>query len=114
MVESARKVRGSVPVGGGNPKSLLWNNQVKAVFKRKEVLGTIDGDARESGLEVYIKEKRKVKRCIYQSKKEVQEQLERKINQGVNGNGKLFWKEVSYANGGNVENFSRIKDEMGI
>ena len=32
---------------------------------------------------------------IYQSKKEVHEQFGRKMNQDVNGNRKLFWKEVS-------------------
>ena len=48
-------------------------------------------------------EKRKVKRCIYQSKKEVHEQFGKKMNQEVNGNRKLFWKEVSKANRGKVE-----------
>ena len=46
-------------------------------------------------MKVYKEEKRKVKRCIYQSKKEVQEQFGRKMNQDVNGNRILFWKEVS-------------------
>ena len=55
----------------------------------------------------------KVKRCICQSKREVQEQFGRKINQDVNGNGKLFWKEVSKVNGRKVENFNRIKDGNG-
>ena len=32
----------------------------------------------------------------------------------MNGNRKLFWKEVSKANGGNVENCSKIKDENGV
>ena len=36
MVESAREVCGSVRVEGGNPKSVLWNNQVKTVVKREE------------------------------------------------------------------------------
>ena len=36
MVESARKVRGSVRVGDRNAKSVCWNNQVKTVVKRKE------------------------------------------------------------------------------
>ena len=48
-------------------------------------------------------EKRKVKRCIYQSKKKVNEQFERKKNEDVNGNRKLFWKEVNNAKGGKVE-----------
>ena len=32
------------------------------------------------------------------------------MNQDVNGYRKLFWKEVSKANGGKVESCSRIKD----
>ena len=32
------------------------------------------------------------------------------MNENVNGNRKLFWKEVSNANGGKVESCSRIKD----
>ena len=49
-----------------------------------------DEDARETCLEVYKEVKRKVKICIYQSKKEVQEQYGRKMNQDVNENRKLF------------------------
>ena len=51
-------------------------------------------------------EKRKIKRCIYLSKKEVQEQCGRKMNQDVNGNRTLFLKEVSKTNGGKVENYN--------
>ena len=58
-------------------------------------------------------EKRKVKRCIYQSKKKVNEQFERKMNEDVNGNKRLFWKEVSNSKGGKVESCSRIKDGNG-
>ena len=36
MVESAREVCGLVRVGGGNPKSVWWNDQVKAAVKSKE------------------------------------------------------------------------------
>ena len=36
------------------------------------------------------------------------------MNQDVNGNRKLFWKEVSKANGGKVENSNRIKDGNGV
>ena len=35
------------------------------------------------------------------------------MNQDVNGNRKLFWKEVSMTNGGKVENSNRIKDGNG-
>ena len=41
------------------------------------------------------------------------EQFGSKMNQGVNGNRRLFWKEVSNVNGGKVENSSRIKDGIG-
>ena len=63
-------------------------------------------------MEAYREEKRKVKRYMYQSKKEVNEQLGRKINHDVNGNRKLFLK-VSNANGERVYSCSRIKDGMG-
>ena len=43
---------------------------------------------------------------------EVHEEFGRKINQDVNGNRKLFWKE-SKANGEKVESCSRIKDGNG-
>ena len=75
MVESEREIR----VRGGNPKSGWWKDQVKAAVKRKEaawkdVLGARDEDEKERCLEIY-KKKRKDKRCIYQSKKEVYEQF---------------------------------------
>ena len=66
--------------------------------------------AKEICLEVSKEEKRNVERVIYQSKKEVYEQFERKMNKVVNGNRELFWKEISQTNGGNVENYSIIKD----
>ena len=102
MIESAREVCGSVRLGGENTKIVWWNDQIKAAVKRKEaarkeMLGARDGDAKERRLEVYKEEKKKFKRCIYQSKKEVHEQFGRKMNQDVNGNWKLFWKEESKA-----------------
>ena len=95
MVEKSEELCGSVKVECGNPKSVWWNNQVKSSVKRKEVLGTRDEDARERCLEAYKEEKRKVKRCIYQSKEEVQEQFGMKMNQDVNENREMFWKEVT-------------------
>ena len=55
---------------------------------------TRDEDAKERCLEVYKKEKN-VERFTYQSKKEVHEPFGRKVNQDVNRNRKLFWKEVN-------------------
>ena len=37
----------------------------------------------------------------------------RKMNEDVSGNRKLFWKKVSKAIGGKVENSNRIKDGNG-
>ena len=118
MVDGAKEVCGSVRVGGTNPKNVWWTYEVKAADKRKEaawkeVLVARDEDAKERGQEIYKEEKRKIKRCIYKSKKEVHEQLGRKMNKDVIGNTKLFWKEISNENGGKVENCSRIKDGNG-
>ena len=53
---------------------------------------------------------RKVKRCIYQSKEEVNEQFGRKMNQYVNGSRKLVWKEVKVVI--KEKSCSRIKDKI--
>ena len=57
MVENAKEVHGSLRVGEGNPKSVWWNDQVKAAAR--------DEDARERCLEAYNEKKGKLKRCIY-------------------------------------------------
>ena len=62
MVESARKVWGSVKVGGGNPKNVCWDNEIKATLKRKgaawkEVLEAKDEVAKERCLEIYKEKK---------------------------------------------------------
>ena len=41
------------------------------------------------------RKKRKIKRSIYESKKEVNERFGRKMNQDIDVNRKLFWKEGS-------------------
>ena len=53
-------------------------------------LVTSNEETKESCMEVYRKEKRKVKRCTIQSKKKVNEKFRRKMNEDVNGNRKLF------------------------
>ena len=70
-----------------------------------------DEDAKKRCMEAYREEKRKIKRCIYHSKKKVNQQFGRKMNE-VNRNRKLFWK-VSNVKGGKVESCSRIKDGNG-
>ena len=47
-----------------------------------------DEEAKERCREVYKEEKRKVKRCIYQSKRKINKQFRRKKNEDVNGNRK--------------------------
>ena len=56
MLESAREVCGSVRVEGKYPKSLWWNDEVKAVVRRNEVarkekLAASDEEAKESCME---------------------------------------------------------------
>ena len=104
-------------VRGRRTQNVWLNDWVKAAVKRKEaawkwVLASSDEESKERCMEAYREEKRKVKRCIYQSKKKVNEQFGRKMNKDVNGNRKLFWKEVSNVKGGKVERCSRM--ETGI
>ena len=63
-------VCGSVRMGGKNPKSVGWNDEVKAAVRRKEyawkeVLAARDEEAKERLMEAYREEKRKIKRCTY-------------------------------------------------
>ena len=58
MVESARKVCGSVRVGGKNPKCVWWSDEVKPAVMRKEaawkgVLAASDRERKERCMEVY-------------------------------------------------------------
>ena len=73
MVESAREVCGSVKVGGKSPKSVWWNDEVKATVWRKEaawkeVLAASNEETKERCMGTCREKKREVKRCIYQSK----------------------------------------------
>ena len=61
-------------MGEQNPKSVWWNDEIKAAVKRKEaawneVLAASEKEAKERCMEAYRGEKRKVKTCIIQSKK---------------------------------------------
>ena len=99
-------------------KRVWWNDEIKVPVSRKEaswkgVLTSSDEETIERCMEAYREEKRKIKRCIIQSKKKVNEQFGRKMNEDVNGNRKLFWKEVSNAKGRKVESCSRIKNGNG-
>ena len=86
MVESTREVCGSVRVGGKNQKNVLWNDEKKAVVRRKEtvwkgLLAASDEESKLRCMEAYREEKKKVKRCIIRSKKKVNEQFGRKMNE---------------------------------
>ena len=92
MVVNARKVCDSVRVGGKDPKSVWCNDEIKAAVRRKEaawkeVLAAGDEEEKERFIymETYREEKRKVKSCIYQSKKKVNLEFGRKMNEDVNG-----------------------------
>ena len=74
VVESARKVCGSLRVEGKNPKCVWWDDEVKAAVRRKEaawreVLTASDEESREICMKAYIVEKKMAKRCTYSIKK---------------------------------------------
>ena len=78
MMESEREVCCSVRVGEKNLKSVRWNDNIKAAVKRKEagwkrLLAASNEETKGRCMEAYREEKRKVKRCIIQSKKKVNE-----------------------------------------
>ena len=68
------QVCGSMRVGGKNPKSVWWNEKVtRKEVAWKGVLAASNEETKERCMEAYREEKRKVKRCIVQSKKKVNE-----------------------------------------
>ena len=75
IVESAREVFGSVKVWEKNPKSVQWNDKVKAAVKRKEdAWKVLQLAMKRQKKDVWEHtEKRNAKRCIYQSKNEANE-----------------------------------------
>ena len=61
-------------------ESLWWSDEIKAAVRRKEaalkgVLAASEEEAKERCMEAYREKKRKVKRCIIQSKMKVNEQF---------------------------------------
>ena len=73
---------------GKNQKNVWWNYELKAAVKRKEVFGGRDEVTKERFMAIYKEEKRKVKRFMYQSKKDVIEQCGKMNNQDVVGTGR--------------------------
>ena len=74
------------------------------------MLGTKDEIEERKTYEKYKREKRRVKSCIYQSKKKTNKHASRKMNQDVSRNRKLFLKEVGKLNSAKTESCNRIKD----
>ena len=88
MVNSAKKVCGSVRMEGIKTKNVWWNDMVNAVVKRKvttwkELLEARDLVAKDRCMELYKEETREVRRCIYKSKKDANEQFGKMMNQNV-------------------------------
>ena len=77
------------------------------------MLAACDEETKERCMEAYREGKRKVKMSIIQSKKKVNEQFGRNMNEDMNGNRKLFWKEVSNAKEGKVGSSSRVENGNG-
>ena len=53
MIASIRELCGSVRLGGKSPKSVWWNNEVKTVVRREEVLAANNEEAKERCMEAY-------------------------------------------------------------
>ena len=72
IVESAREVCGLVRVGGKNPKTVWWNDEIKAAVRRRRLLGRAAGDleTKERCMEAYREEKRNVKKVYNSEQKE--------------------------------------------
>ena len=73
MLESAREVWCSVRMGGKNPKSVWWNDEVKAVVRRKEgawkvVLSASDEEAKEDVWKRTDKKREKLKGVYIRAK----------------------------------------------
>ena len=83
IIDSASKVYSSLRMGDKSPKNVWWNDVVNHVVERKEVLGGTDEAAKERCIEAFKEEKRKFKRYIYQSKKKVNEQFGKNMNQDL-------------------------------
>ena len=82
--DSAREVCGSVKVRGKNPKNLWWNDMIKASVERRRLHRRryMELQMRLQKADVWRfrkKRREKLKRCIYQSKKEVNEQFGKMI-----------------------------------
>ena len=75
----------------------------------REVLGTRDEVAKDRRMEVYKEERERLKGVFIRAKRKEG----RKMNQDLDGNRKLFWKEVTKIKGGKVESCHRIEDGNG-
>ena len=75
----------------------------------KEVLRAENVVPEDKCMKIDKEKSRKVKRCIYQCKREVNDQFGRKMNQDIDENRKLFWKVKV----GKVESCNRISDGSG-
>src|SRR5678815_1288391 len=118
IVSSAKEVCECTKVGSKNVNSEWWNEEVmKAVKGKKEawlnVLKANDEVSKERCLELYKEEKRNTKRCIRRRKQEVNEQFGRRMNEDIQGNRKLFWKEARKVKNENKGNLLRIMNRDG-
>ena len=87
---------------------MWWKDEIKTTVRRKEaawkeVLAARSEEAEERCMEVNRE------RLKGQSKMKINEQFKIKMNEDVNGNRKLFWKEVSNAKEEKVESCKRRK-----
>ena len=115
---SAREVCGCAKTGKRAKGSEWWSDEIKVKVAMKErvymrMLQATNEHEKSRLKEEYKVIKKDVKKMVKRSKKEVNERLGNKMKEDLNGNLKLFWKEVRKINGSDRNTSSRVKDREG-
>ena len=118
IVESAREVCGTARPGCKRKGSEWYNSAVGEIIEKKTEAYIRKEQEQNAEKRVRLKEeydiaKKVAKRDVERCKIEANERLGRKMNDDLNGNVKLFWKEVRKANGSTKSGCKRIKGRDG-
>jgi len=118
IVGCAREVCGCSKTGRRKKGSEWWSDEVKKGIEKKEdawkkVLQSGGQEIREQRMEEYKRVKKEVKMIVRKSKKEANENMGKRMTNDMNGNIKLFWKEVKKARGCVANGSEKVKDASG-
>lgn len=118
IIDSAREVCGVARVGKRKLNAEWWSEDVRSAIEKKSqayasTLQNVSREERERRIHEYKKAKNEVKRIIKRSKREANENFGKKLSQDVNGNRKLFWKEVKKVKNEGKESCMGVKGKNG-